>query len=503
MQNVSARFVYHGGSQFLTSLVEERSMDFIHDDFLLHSKAARTLYHNYAAPEPVLDYHSHLSASEIATNHKFQNLFEIWLQGDHYKWRAMRANGIAERYCTGDAEAYEKFLAWARTVPNTLRNPLYHWTHLELKRYFGVSELLNEDNAKSIWDHANALLENEELSTQGILRKFDVRAACTVDDPCDDLSHHETINGRSLGFRVYPTFRPDKALRVDAPDIFLPWLERLAAASNVSISNFTQFLDALKNRHGAFHAAGGRLSDHGLSHCHSNPCSGSKAAAIFDKARAKQQISQAEHEEFASFLMLFFGRLDAEKGWTKQLHIGPLRNTNSRALEELGSDTGFDSIGDSNQAAALCAYLDLLDRENALPKTIVYNANPADNYAFASAIGNFQDGATAGKIQFGSGWWFLDQKEGIEWQLNALSNNGLLSQFIGMLTDSRSFMSFPRHEYFRRVLCDLCGREMESGDLPRDEKLVGAMIRNICFANAQKYFGLTLASASELKSVSA
>jgi glucuronate isomerase len=478
-------------------------MDFIYDDFLLHSKAAQSLYHDFAEHEPVLDYHSHLSVTDIAANRKFGNLFEIWLAGDHYKWRAMRANGFAEKYCTGDASPYEKFLAWARTVPATLRNPLFHWTHLELKRYFGISELLNESNAKSVWDHANSRLQTGELSAQGILRKFHVRALCTIDDPCDDLRHHIAINSRSLGFRIFPTFRPDKALRVDDPETFLSWLQRLRFASNNPVSTFSEFLGALENRHDAFAAAGCKLSDHGLPYAYATPCTESAAAAIFDKALASVSASPAEFERFASFLMLFFGRLDAEKSWTKQLHLGALRNANSRALQSLGPDTGFDSIGDWGQAASLSSYLDLLDRENALPKTIVYNVNPADNYIFASAIGNFQDGSVAGKIQFGSGWWFLDQKEAIEWQLNALSANGLLSRFIGMLTDSRSFMSFPRHEYFRRVLCDLCGREMESGELPSDLKLVGSMIKDICFANAENHLGLALPPASEHKAHSA
>jgi len=478
-------------------------MDFIHDDFLLHSNTARTLYHEFAEHEPILDYHSHLPSPKIATNCKFQNLFEIWLEGDHYKWRAMRANGISESFCIGNAEPYEKFLAWARTVPNTLRNPLYHWTHLELKRYFGISELLSESSAKSIWDRANFLLQTDALSTESILRKFKVRAVCTSDDPCDDLAHHAKINSQSLGFRAYPTFRPDRALSIDSPQIFLPWLERLGASANISISKFPQFLDALKKRHDAFHAAGGRLSDHGLPHCYARPCTESKAASLFEKARTGDRATPADHEAFASFLMLFFGRLDAEKGWTKQLHLGALRNTNSRAVRELGPDTGFDSIGDSAQAAAFCSYLDLLNNEDALPKVIVYNVNPADNYALASGIGNFQDGSFAGKIQLGSAWWFLDQKEGIEAQLDALSNSGLLSRFIGMVTDSRSFMSLPRHEYFRRVLSNLCGREMENGDLPNDRVLIGGMIRDICFANAANYLGLELPRASEPRSTSA
>ena len=478
-------------------------MDFIHEDFLLHSKAARKLFHDYAEHEPILDYHSHLSAADIARNRKFTDLVEIWLADDHYKWRAMRANGIAERFCTGEAPPYEKFLAWAQTVPYTLRNPLYHWTHLELKRYFGISDLFGEQNAKSVWDRANSLLQTDSLSTQGILRKFRVRAACTSDDPCDDLVAHEHINSQSLGFRVYPTFRPDKALRVDDPQVFLPWTSRLQKAANNNLSTFGSFLDALKNRHDAFHAAGCRLSDHGLNRCYANPCDESKAAGIYELARSGKAVSEDDQEEFASLLMIFFGRLDAEKGWTKQLHLGALRNTNSRSLQSLGPDTGFDSTGDWPQAADLSAYLDLLDKENALPKTIIYNVNPADNYVFASAIGNFQDGTVAGKIQFGSGWWFLDQKEAIESQLNALSNNGLLSRFVGMLTDSRSFMSFPRHEYFRRVLSNLCGAEMENGDLPNDEKLVGTLIRSICFANAESYLGLSLPSSSEVKSASA
>jgi len=478
-------------------------MDFIHDDFLLHSKAARTLYHEFAEHEPVLDYHSHLSVSDIAADRKFVNLAEIWLAGDHYKWRAMRANGIAERFCTGDAAPFEKFLAWARTVPNTLRNPLYHWTHLELKRYFGVSELLSETNAKSVWDRANSLLQTGDLSAQGILRKFVVRAVCTIDDPCDDLTHHKTVNAKSLGFRAFPTFRPDKAVRVDDPQTFVPWLERLRSASNNPVSTFSEFLGAIKNRHDAFAEVGCKLSDHGLPYAYVTPCTESAAAAIFDKALSGSAATRQEFEQFASFMMLFFGRLDAEKGWTKQLHLGALRSANSRALQSLGPDTGFDSIGDWPQAAALSSYLNLLDRENALPRTIVYNLNPADNYIFASAIGNFQDASIAGKIQFGSAWWFLDQKEAIEWQLNALSNNGLLSRFIGMLTDSRSLMSFPRHEYFRRVLCNLCGGEMENGELPNDLKLVGSMVKNISFANAENYLGLALPPASEYKAQSA
>ncbi len=467
-------------------------MDFIHDDFLLHSKTARNLYHTYAAHEPILDYHSHLPPSDIAADRRFRNLFEPWLEGDHYKWRAMRANAIPESQVTGDAMAYDKFLAWARTVPFTLRNPLYHWTHLELKRYFGISELLDESTAPSIWARANDQLQNGQLTAQGMLRKFHVRAVCTTDDPCDDLSHHRAVAESTPGFRMYPTFRPDAALLVQQPDVFNAWVDRLERASNVTVSTLRDFLDALKRRHDFFHASGARLSDHGLARCHATPCTETLAGAIFAKARSDRAATPAEHEQFSSFLMLFFGRLDAEKGWTKQLHLGALRNVNTRATQQLGPNTGYDVVGDWNQAESLCQYLDLLNQERALPKMILYNVNPVDNYVFSTVIGSFQDGATAGKIQFGSGWWFLDQKEAIQWQLNALSNNGLFSRFIGMLTDSRSFMSFPRHEYFRRVLCNLLGQEVEKGELPNDEKLLSSVVRNICFENARQYLGLEL-----------
>jgi glucuronate isomerase len=473
-------------------------MNFIHDNFLLHSKNAQNLYHTYAANEPILDYHSHLPPADIAMNRHFKNLFEICLEGDHYKWRVMRANGVAERFCTGDATPYEKFQAWARTVPATLRNPLYHWTHLELARYFGINELLDESSAQSIWERGNARLQTPELSAQGILKKFDVRVACTTDDPCDDLAHHKAVNAAKRAFRMYPTFRPDKALRVDQPQIFNTFMARLERAANISISSFQNFLDALKQRHDYFHSAGARLSDHGINYCYATPCTEADAERIFAKARTGTPASSEEQEKFASLLMLFFGRLDAARGWTKQLHLGALRSVNTRALSELGPDTGYDNIGDWNQAEPLSRYLNLLEQENALPKMVLYNVNPVDNYVLATVTGSFQDGKIAGKIQFGSGWWFLDQKEAIEWQLNALSNTGLFSRFIGMLTDSRSFMSFPRHEYFRRVLCDLVARDVENGELPNDEKLLGTTIRNICFENARQFLGLELPEASEM-----
>ena len=465
-------------------------MDFIHDNFLLHCRTAERLYHGYAAGEPVLDFHSHLRASDVANDRRFADLFEIWLEGDHYKWRAMRANGIPERFCTGSASHYDKFLAWAKTVPFTLRNPLYHWTHLELKRYFDVNPPLNEDTADSVWLRANRALQDDLFSAQGILRKFNIRAVCTSDDPCDNLGHHRAVNAGNPGFRIYPTYRPDQALLVNHPQIFNDWLQRLEQASATAIGGLNDFLAALEQRHAAFHEAGARLSDHGLPHCYVRPCTAERASGIFERARSGVPASPDEHEMFATFMMLFFGRLNSRHGWTMQLHLGPLRNTNTRQLRELGADTGYDSIGDHAQATALSAFLDLLESEHALPRTILYNNNPADNYVFASAAGNFQSDSGPGRIQFGSAWWFLDQKDGIEAQLNALSSVGLLSRFVGMVTDSRSFMSFPRHEYFRRVLCNLLGREMESGDLPNDEALVGNMVRRICFQNAREYLGL-------------
>ncbi len=464
-------------------------MRFIHEDFLLQGRTAKRLYHQFAEPEPILDYHCHLSPRDIAQNRKFKNLFEIWLEGDHYKWRAMRANGVPERFVTGDAEPFAKFQAWAATVPHTLRNPLYHWTHLELVRYFGIHELLDESNAGRIWKAANEKLAQPDLTTQGILNKFLVRAVCTTDDPTDDLRHHAAIAASKMATRVLPAFRPDKALHIHQPVSFNEWISKLSDAADVDITNFSSFIDALRRRHDYFHENGCRLSDHGLSHCYADFCSDKVASNIFAKARAGRTVTAEEQEQFAANLMLFFAHLDAEKGWVKQLHLGPLRNNNSRLLQRLGPDTGFDCIGDFPQAAALVAYLDRCEQEGALPKLIIYNNNPADNYAFASITGSFQDGSTPGRIQFGSGWWFLDQKEGIEWQLNALSNIGLLSRFVGMITDSRSFMSYPRHEYFRRVLCNLIGQDIEQGEMPDDDSLVGPMIRNICYGNARDYFG--------------
>jgi len=466
-------------------------MSFIHDDFLLGNQAARKLYHEYAAAQPIIDYHNHLPPAEIAERRRFANLFEIWLEGDHYKWRAMRANGVDERFCTGDASPREKFQAWARTVPFTLRNPLYHWTHLELKRYFDLDLLLSESTADQVWQRAAQRLADDDLNTHGILRRFQVAALCTTDDPVDDLSHHQAIaRDKSLRTRVYPAYRPDRALFVHDPTAFNAWIDQLAAVSNVEIRSLDDFLTALRRRHDFFHEQGARLSDHGMSHVPASFCDDQVAGRIFSHARSGRGAAPDEHEQFSTYMLQFFARLDAERGWTKQFHVGVLRNNNSRLFRLAGRDVGCDSIGDAPQAASLGAFLDRLDRDGMLPKTIVYNLNPADNYLCCTMLGNFQDGRIPGKMQFGSGWWYSDQKEAMEWQLNTLSNTGLLSRFIGMLTDSRSFMSFPRHEYFRRVLCNLLGQEMEAGLVPDDLAMIGELVQKICYTNARDYLGL-------------
>lgn len=464
-------------------------MAFIHDDFLLQGKAAQRLYHEAAADLPIVDYHCHLPPGDVAQNRKFNNLFEIWLEGDHYKWRAMRANGIAEEFCTGDAEPFEKFQAWAETIPQTLRNPLYHWSHIELKRYFGIETLLSPATAKEIWEEANRQLAEPQLSAHGILENFKVEVVCTTDDPADDLAEHRAIAELGIGTKVIPAFRPDAVLKVDQTEFFNNYVERLGEAADTDISNFSGLLQALEKRHTFFHENGCRLSDHGLSYPLADFCTEAEAAAIYDKARSgKVVISPEERDRFGTFIMVLTGQLDAKRGWVKQLHIGPLRNNSTRKFEALGPDTGFDSIGDWKHAESLSRYLDRLDQDDLLPKTILYSVNPTDNYVLSTMAGNFQDGSVAGKMQFGSGWWHLDQKEGMEWQMNALSQTGLLSRFVGMLTDSRSLMSYPRHEYFRRVLCNLLGTDMDRGEIPDDFEMVGEMVRDICYRNAKAYF---------------
>lgn len=464
-------------------------MAYLDENFLLHSPTARRLFHEVAKNQPIIDYHCHLSPREIATNHRWANLAEIWLGGDHYKWRLLRANGISEDLITGDASPREKFQAWAETVPFTLRNPMHHWTHLELQRYFDIDVLLTPKTADEIWERANAKLAEPDFSTHGLLKKFDVRVVGTTDDPADPLDDHLAILDSDLSTRVLPTFRPDKAFSVDRPDLLNPWLSKLEAVSDITITRLSDLLSALQKRHSDFHEAGARLSDHGFDRCPALPCSAAEASVIFDKARAGKPVSAEDKEKFSFYLMVFFGQLDAAKGWTKQLHLGVVRNVNSTMFGKTGPDSGFDTIADTPQGSALMTYLDALVKNDALPKIVLYNLNPRDNYLFAALTGVFQDGSVPGKIQFGSGWWFLDQKDGMELQLDALSSTGLLSRFVGMLTDSRSFLSFPRHEYFRRILCNLIGGEADRGELPDDFEQLSELIRAISFENANRHFG--------------
>ncbi len=466
---------------------------FLHDDFLLTTETARRLYHDVAKAQPIYDYHCHLPPDQIAANKQFRNLAEIWLGGDHYKWRAMRAAGVNEDLITGSASDYDKFLAFCRIVPQLVRNPLHHWSHLEIRRYFGIDLLINEANAPKIWELANAKLATSAFTTQGILTACKVAVVCTTDDPADSLEHHVAIAKSGLKTRIYPTYRADKLMAVAAPAVFNAWADLLAARAELQIGSLPALLEALDRRHAFFHSIGGRLSDHGLENLPDADCTEAEAAAIFAQTRSGRAATPEQSAKWMWFIMLFLGRLDAKRGWTKQLHLGALRNNNTRLLKRCGADAGVDSIGDFPQARALSRYLDTLDRENALPRVVLYNLNPADNYVFAAMIGNFQDGSVAGKIQFGSGWWFLDQKEGMELQLNALSALGLLSKFVGMLTDSRSFLSYPRHEYFRRLLCKLIGEDVEAGLIPADDAALTKLISDISYTNAAGYFGLEVA----------
>ncbi|HLX63965.1 MAG TPA: glucuronate isomerase [Planctomycetota bacterium] len=464
---------------------------FITENFLLQSNAAVELYHEHAKNCAIIDYHCHLPPLEIAVDHRFANLTQIWLAGDHYKWRAMRADGINERYITGAASDWEKFQKWAEVVPHTLRNPLYHWTHLELKRPFGISDrLLNPETAAGIWEECNAKLARPEFSCRGIMKQMNVVLVCTTDDPADSLEHHRAIVAdTSFGIKVLPAFRPDKGMAVENPSAFNAWVDKLAAASDVDIVDFKSYMDALRERHDYFHACGGRLSDHGVETIFAEDCTESEARAIFAKVRGGAQLDGAEILKFKSAMLYEFGIMDHARNWTQQYHIGALRGANSRLLKALGPDTGFDSIGDWPIAQPMAKFFNRLDSENKLARTIIYNNNPRDNAVYAAMIGNFQDGSFAGKMQFGSSWWHLDQLDGMTRQIEDLSNMGLLSRFVGMLTDSRSFLSYTRHEYFRRMLCNILGGEIERGLLPRDMKLIGGTVRDICYNNAAKYFG--------------
>lgn len=467
-------------------------MTFITDTFLLQNRHAEELYHRFAKDLPIIDYHCHLPPSDISSDRRFADLQEIWLEGDHYKWRAMRANGIGEERITGTADRKSKFLAFAETMPYCLRNPLYHWCHLELKRYFGIDTILGPSTAEGIWEAANEALKDPAMSAVGILDRFKVSVVCTTDDPVDDLAHHRMIAESGIGTRVYPTFRPDKAMGISDPVVWNVWVDKLAMAADTDCSTLEGMKSALEKRHDTFHAMGGRLSDHGLEVCPMSPASMREAEAIFTRARKGEEVEAEAAESFAAHLLEYFAELDAEKGWTKQLHLGAVRNVNAALYRALGPDVGGDSIGDARQGRALGDTLGRFAARGILPRMVLYNLNPRDNYVFATMAGNFQGDGIPGKIQFGSGWWFLDQKEGMTWQLNALSNLGLLGRFVGMLTDSRSFMSYCRHEYFRRLLCQLIGEDVARGELPADMELLGGLVRAISYGNAAEFFGLEL-----------
>ncbi len=473
----------------------------ISENFLLESDRAAEVYHGYARDLPIVDFHCHLPPAEIAADRRFENLTRLWLAGDHYKWRLMRSAGVPERYCTGDASDREKFQKWAETVPQALCNPAYHWTHLELKRPLGISDrLLGPETAEGIWQECNAKLARPEFSARGIMRQMNVALCSTTDDPTDTLEHHRAIAAESAtgspptaGCQVLPTFRPDRALAVESPAAWNAWVDRLAAVSGVEVrDDYDRFLDALRRRHDFFHAAGCRLADHGLEIFPAADHTPDEVASALRRLRGGKPLAAGETAAFRSALLYELASMNCRSGWVQQFHFGALRNTNTRMFEALGPDTGFDSMGDFEVARPLARFLDRLDRAGRLAKTILYNHNPAHNDVVATMLGNFQDGSTPGKVQMGSAWWFMDQKEGIERQLNAISNQGLLGRFVGMVTDSRSFLSFTRHEYFRRILCNLLGGEMKQGLLPDDVELIGRMVGDICYRNPATYFGFSL-----------
>lgn len=464
--------------------------EFLGEDFLLESDFASRLYHGYAKSMPIIDYHSHLSPQQIAEDHQFENLTQIWLYGDHYKWRAMRANGVPEEFITGKRSDLEKFEKWAETVPNTIRNPLYHWTHLELRRYFDVQELLSPHTAKRIYNECSEKLQSSEYSTRNLLKKMNVRMVGTTDSPLDELLFHETLKNDSFGVKILPTFRPDGFMEVENLAKLTALIDELGNLSLITILTFDDYLKALKIRHDYFAKMGCKVSDHGLSHMYAEQYTTQEVEDIFKKILNEKVIEPIEILKLKSALLYNFALWDHEKGWVQQFHLGALRNNNSRLLENIGVDAGLDSMGDFQQGVPLSRFLDKLDKTNSLAKTILYNLNPADNDLFATMVGNFNDGSVAGKMQYGAAWWFLDQKKGIIDQLNSISNMGLLSQFIGMLTDSRSFLSYPRHEYFRRILCNLIGEDVEKGELPHDLDFFGKLVQDVCYKNAKTYFNL-------------
>ncbi|REL33173.1 glucuronate isomerase [Rhodohalobacter sp. SW132] len=461
---------------------------FLNEHFLLETDTAKSLYHDYASPQPIIDYHCHLPPDAIDHDKNFDNLTKIWLDGDHYKWRAMRAFGIDEKYITGDAPDKEKFLKWAETVPYTVRNPLYHWTHMELKNYFGIDKLLNPETAEEIYDQCTKDLQKPEFSTRSLLKRMNVEIVCTTDDPVDNLKHHQNISKNPFGIKVLPAFRPDKSYAFDEPGTYNSYIDQLSDVSGIEIKTLTDLYDALQSRIDYFHDNGCKLSDHGLEKIVYANLSPSELEDAFKQVRKGNKLSIDQKYGLTYAILIELGKMYENINWVQQYHLGALRNTNDRMLNELGPDTGFDSIGDFSQSRNLSRFLNQLDSTDQLAKTILYNLNPADNEVMASMIGNYNDGSVKGKMQYGSAWWFLDQKDGMEKQMNTLSNIGLLSCFVGMLTDSRSFLSFPRHEYFRRILCNLMGSDVENGELPNDLDLLGEIVSDICYNNANEYF---------------
>jgi glucuronate isomerase len=466
---------------------------FLDENFLLQTKTAEILYHEYAKDMPIIDYHNHLPPDQILNDLNFNNLSHAWLHGDHYKWRAMRANGVNEAYCTGDKNDFEKFEKWAETVPNTMRNPLYHWSHLELKGYFGIHEILNASSGKKIYEEASAKLSTKDYTVRNLLKMMNVKTVCTTDDPLDSLEHHIAYNKElekkpnNTEVAMLPAFRPDKFILIDNPN-FATYLNKLSTIVGFEINDYASLQKALKSRAEYFASNGAKVSDHGLEEIYADDFTEEQADAILKKVLSGKKITITESSLFKSAILHFLGTMYSDLGWIQQFHLGALRNNNRRAMRLLGPDTGWDSIGDWSQAKALSKFLGKLDEFDQLTKTIIYNLNPADNELMATMIGNFNDGSVAGKVQWGSGWWFLDQKDGMEKQINTLSNMGLLSRFVGMLTDSRSFLSFPRHEYFRRILCNIYGNDIENGELPNDLPFIGKTIQNICYNNAKEYF---------------
>lgn len=461
---------------------------FIHENFLLSNKTAVDLYHKYSENQPIIDFHCHLSPAMIDEDRQFKNLTEAWLEGDHYKWRAMRTNGINERYCTGNASDTEKFRKWAETVPSTLGNPLYHWTHLELARYFNITELLSPSTATGIYETASALLRSKEFSTRSMIRKMKAEIICTTDDPADGLEHHLSLKG-SFEIPVLPTFRPDNVIKTEDPGKFIAYIKKLESVSGIEISTFAALIEALDRRHKFFHDMGGRLSDHGLDRFYFTTFTLPETERIFKTLLKGNSISSEEAEKYKTAVMLELCKLNHKRGWTQQFHVGALRNNNSRMFRELGPDTGWDSIGIAQDPMKISKFLNELDSNEQLTKTILYNNNPVDNEMMVTMAGNFNDGSSAVKVQFGAAWWFLDQKSGMEKHLKDLGALGLLRRFIGMVTDSRSFLSYPRHEYFRRIVCNYIGEEVEKGLIPNEEELLKPLIEGISYRNAKEYFG--------------